>query len=294
MRTSGGSIAKESIDASRERARVAARSATGVDAVAAHGRVQAITEGRGPGLLVDPADAAVAARAWEFMDAASNAVLAAGLRPHLPTEDFEYLWRPYDAILGSAIAAKIRVASASGAGAPDPAATRNSATPVTFEEELAQASMPPRPDWVVDPRIDDDLRGFVHDLLGATWGDWQVVHHRLAAIPRPITIHEELRQNVGDEAAAAAADYANATAVLVNRVVLDSYVRQASIATDPRLTKTWLEILDDHDGPPTGALFQAVWAIVLRRGLSSQARAQSGQPYSRCGDPAKFGLAPID
>ena len=163
---------------------------------------------------------------------------------------------------------------------------------MTFGSEVALGLNAERPAWAKDAPTDPDLARFIAGLMAATWGDWQLVHHRVAAIPRPINIYEELRQSVGDEDATAGAEYANSAAVVVNRLVLEQFVRHANETADLRLAKTWLELLDLHDGPPTGALFQAVWAIVLRRGLSTAARAQSGQPYARCVDPAPSDLEP--
>lgn len=98
-----GDTTRRQIEAARETARTLALAAAGPQAAEAHQRIDAITKGRGRSLLVDPADGAAAEPVWQFMDAASNAVLAAGLRPFLTSGEFETLWKPYASTLGESI-----------------------------------------------------------------------------------------------------------------------------------------------------------------------------------------------
>lgn len=158
----------------------------------------------------------------------------------------------------------------------------------TLQRRLQPIGLPPRPGWVADALVDADLASFVGGLRRATWGDWQLVHYRVAAIPRSIDMFDELCLTVGEPEATSAGAYATRVAVEINSMLLDHLVDTARSASDPRLRKTWLEILDAHDGPPMGALFHAVWAIALRNRLATSTRAEAGQPFARCVDPDLF------
>jgi len=81
----------------RQEATEVAKAAAGEEALAAHRRFEAVFNGRG--VLVDPADAPAVSRYLGFKDAATNAVSAAALRPHISRRDFAYLWRGYATVL---------------------------------------------------------------------------------------------------------------------------------------------------------------------------------------------------
>lgn len=81
----------------RQEAAEVAKAAAGEEALAAHRRFEAVFNGRG--VLVDPADAPAVSRYLGFKDAATNAVSAAALRPHISRRDFAYLWRGYATVL---------------------------------------------------------------------------------------------------------------------------------------------------------------------------------------------------
>lgn len=82
----------------RETAHKLAGEAAGPEAKAAWDRFMAVAEGRGT-LLANPADSQDVERYAQFADAASNALKAAAIRPHLSAEDFAYLWRGYETVL---------------------------------------------------------------------------------------------------------------------------------------------------------------------------------------------------
>lgn len=80
--------------------------------------------------------------------------------------------------------------------------------------------------------------------------------------------------------------------VAVNSLVLNYFVSQAEEADgrDPRLVRTWLDILDEHDGPPTGTVVRGAWGILLRDLLLLDARDECYQPFTRSVDASVFGL----
>ena len=82
----------------RQEATDLARVAAGEVALAAHARFEAVVSGRA-GLLADPADAPAVERYLRFLDAATNAVSAAVLRPHISRRDFAYLWQGHATVL---------------------------------------------------------------------------------------------------------------------------------------------------------------------------------------------------
>lgn len=158
---------------------------------------------------------------------------------------------------------------------------------------INRAALLPPTDWVVDASTDSSFASSVDSICEAGWSDWQVVHLRVEAIPRSTDLLRGIEMATGPSEARAGGDYAMTVAAEVNSMLLRRWVQRAKDSEDPRLSKTWLEIIDAHDGPPTGALFEAIWAILLRRRLSVDVRAEKGQPFARCVDPAIFGLAPV-
>ncbi len=98
----------------RQEATDVAKAAAGEEALAAHGRFEAVLSGRG--VLIDPADAPAVSRYLGFKDAATNAVSAAALRPHISRRDFAYLWQGYGTVLD--FTAKGNVDSPTDATAP--------------------------------------------------------------------------------------------------------------------------------------------------------------------------------
>lgn len=86
------------MDTARQEATELARVAAGEEALAAHARFEAVVSGRG-GLLADPSDAPAVGRYLGFVDAATNAVSAAALRPHVSRRDFSSLWQGYTAVV---------------------------------------------------------------------------------------------------------------------------------------------------------------------------------------------------
>ncbi len=89
----------------RQEATEVAKAAAGEEALAAHGRFEAVISRRG--VLADPADAPAVGRYLSFLDAATNAVSAAALRPHISRRDFAYMWRGYATVLDFTIKANV-------------------------------------------------------------------------------------------------------------------------------------------------------------------------------------------
>jgi hypothetical protein len=59
---------------------------------------------------------------------------------------------------------------------------------------------------------------------------------------------------------------------------------------DPRLARTWLDILGAHEGPRFGTVVRGAWGILPRDLLPFDARDECYQPFARCVDASVFGL----
>jgi hypothetical protein len=151
----------------------------------------------------------------------------------------------------------------------------------------------PVPAWMRDPRTDSNLHAFAAALTSATWGDWQVTHLRIEKLPRTLDPYQILVARVGEPAAAAGAHVASLAGTAVNATVLDYFVRQADASQhDPRLVKTWLDILDAHEFKD-GAIVSATWAVLMFDLLGVDVVAECYQPFARCVDPGVFNLEPL-
>ncbi|MGO9178972.1 MAG: hypothetical protein ACLQBX_13565 [Candidatus Limnocylindrales bacterium] len=91
-------LGKSLVAAQKDATDIAAHAA-GPEALAAYREVDAVAHGRGRTLLVDPDVARVGERYGAFLDAATNAVSAAVLRPYISAKDFAEMWRPYGAAI---------------------------------------------------------------------------------------------------------------------------------------------------------------------------------------------------
>lgn len=175
---------------------------------------------------------------------------------------------------------------------PAQASTTSHPFPTTLAEALSRSPIGPVPSGMRDPGTDANLAAYARSLTTATWGDWQVVHLRSGTIPRVVDLYQSLIGLVGEDQANAICHIANMAGVSVNSLVLGYFVRQMNEADghDPRLVRTWLDILDAHDGPPTGTVVKGAWGILLRDVLRFDARDECYQPFARCVDAAVFGL----
>jgi hypothetical protein len=165
--------------------------------------------------------------------------------------------------------------------------------PVSFRDLVAQRVSMPVPAWMLDPRTDSNLHAFAAALTSATWGDWQVTHLRIEKLPRTLDPYRILVARLGEPAAAAGAHVASIAGTAVNAAVLDYFVRQAGLSQhDPRLVKTWLDILDTHEFKD-GAIVSATWAVLMYDVLGVDVVAECYQPFARCVDPEVFNLEPL-
>lgn len=302
QRSAHASATALATEQARDAARRTALAAAGPEAAKAYRTIEAITKGTGRSLMVDPRDAEMAERAWTYMDAASNAVLVAAAGPFMAGADFDAAWAPYGAVLGPHFGVTPDPSSgdleAAGYDAvrSDNAPKVGSAGPALllgFKQCLAEGAAVARPAIALDAATDPNLLEFAEALLAADWAAWQLIHIRVEAIPRSIDIVSDLSNAVAQPQAQAAVSYAMYVGTCLNGALLDRWVAAATSASDARLAKTWLEILDEQDGPPIGALIHAVAALIVRDGLSLAARAEYGQPFVRCVNPALFGLAEV-
>ncbi len=108
-------------------------------------------------------------------------------------------------------------------------------------------------------------------------------------------LYQSLIGLVGEDQATVICHIANIAGAAVNSLVLGYFVRKANEADghDPRLVRTWLDILDAHKGPHTGTVVKGAWGILLRDVLPFDARDECYQPFARCIDAAVFGLAGV-
>ncbi len=165
--------------------------------------------------------------------------------------------------------------------------------PASFHELVAQRVSVPVPSWMRDPRTDSNLDAFAAALTSATWGDWQVTHLRIEKLPRTLDPYWILVARIGEPAAAAGAHVASLAGTAVNATVLDYFVRQAEASQyDPRLVKTWLDILGAHEFKD-GAVVSATWAVLMFDLLGVDVVAECYQPFARCVEPAVFNLEPL-
>jgi hypothetical protein len=165
--------------------------------------------------------------------------------------------------------------------------------PVSFRDLVAQRVSMPVPAWMRDPRTDSNLHAFAAALTSATWGDWQVTHLRIEKLPRTLDPYQILVARVSEPAAAAGAHVASLAGTAVNATVLDYFVRQADASQhDPRLVKTWLDILDAHEFKD-GAIVSATWAVLMPDLLGLDVVAECYQPFARCVDASIFDLEPL-
>ena len=163
--------------------------------------------------------------------------------------------------------------------------------PATLDEALARLPMPPVPPGMRDPGTDANFASYARILTSATWHDWQLVHIRVED-PRVVDVYQALIGRVGEDQAKTMCTIANRAGASVNFLLLGYFVRQMEEAEghDPRLARTWLDILGAHEGPHFGTVVQGAWGILLRDLLPFDARDQCYQPFARCVDAAVFGL----
>lgn len=164
--------------------------------------------------------------------------------------------------------------------------------PTTLDEAHSRFSIGPVPRGMRDPGTDANLAAYARSLTMATWGDWQAVHIRADTIPRVVDLYQSLIGRVGEHQANTISTIANMAGTAVNSLVLGYFVRQAEEADgrDPRLVRTWLDILDEHEGPHTGTVVRGAWGILLRDLLVLDARNECYQPFARSVDASVFGL----
>ena len=179
----------------------------------------------------------------------------------------------------------------SGWGAPPPGVPDGG--PVAFHDLVAQRVLGPVPSWMRDPRTDANLHAFAAALTSATWGEWQVTHLRIEKLPRTLDPYRILVARLGEPAAAAGAHVASLAGTAVNASVLDYFVRQAQASQhDPRLVKTWLDLLDAHESKD-GVILSATWAVLMPDLLGLDVVAECYQPFARCVDASIFDLEPL-
>jgi len=178
---------------------------------------------------------------------------------------------------------------------PTPMSTTPNDLPTTLDEALSRLPIPPVPHGMRDPGTDANLAAYARSLTMATWGDWQVVHLRVNEIPRVVDLYQSLIGRVGAGQAETMCTIANRAGASVNSLVLGYFVRHVEEAQghDLRLAKTWLDIMDAHEGPRYGTVVHGAWGILLRDLLPFDARNEAYQPFARCVDAAVFGLAGV-
>lgn len=165
--------------------------------------------------------------------------------------------------------------------------------PVSFHDLVAQRVSVPVPSWMRDPRTDTNLHAFAAALASATWSEWQVTHLRIEKLPRTLDPYRVLVARLGEPAAAAGSHVASLAGTAVNATVLDYFVRQAFASEyDPRLAKTWLNLLDAHEFKD-GAILSATWAVLMPDLLGLDVVTECYQPFARCVDASIFDLEPL-
>jgi hypothetical protein len=175
-----------------------------------------------------------------------------------------------------------------------PMPTTPSDLPATLAEALSRLPVLPVPPGMRDPGTDADLAAYALGLTTATWRDWQLIHIR-ADRASVVDVYQSLIGRVGEGLAGTMCPIANRAGASVNSLLLGYFVNQVNEAQghDLRLARTWLDIIDAHQGRRYGTVVQGAWGILLRDLLPFDARDECYQPFARCVDAAVFGLAGV-
>ena len=285
------------MDNARQKATELARVSAGEEALAAHARFEAVLSGRR--LLADPADAPAVERYLGFVDAATNAVIVAALRPHVSRRDFAYLWQGYATVLDFTTTAGVEanattsldtsaaVAQESGPVAVQRVTIAEAGGPVAkFLHDVALFAAPASADFAGLAR-DPAVLAFVDGLarIGAIeWGGvigTDELLNRNGSYPTGVAF-DELVADEGQARAEAMASASNQLASCAVSVVLD--VAAAGTLSweplDPRMAKTWLEVLDELIAGGDRVVVAGMMAVALDRWLRPETQAGLYAPFA--------------